>query len=227
MIRAIALDDEPLALEALEVLASNYDFLSLKKFFTRPSKALKYLEEYPVDLIFLDIEMPAISGMEFAKKIDNNVMIVFTTAYDNYAAESYNLNTVDYLLKPIGGARFDQSMQKIKDIYTLNRSQILEDQYIFIRADFSTIRLEINDILYIESLADYLKVYVENGKPIVTRMTVKNMLEILPSAKFIRVHRSYIIPLKRINALKSKVIVLPEREIPIGNTYQKIVAKLR
>src|SRR3989338_7147874 len=197
MIRAIALDDEPLALEALEVLASNYDFLSLKKFFTRPSKALKYLEEYPVDLIFLDIEMPAISGMEFAKKIDNNVMIVFTTAYDNYAAESYNLNTVDYLLKPIGGARFDQSMQKIKDIYTMNRSQILEDQYIFIRADFSTIRLEINDILYIESLADYLKVYVENGKPIVTRMTVKNMLEILPSAKFIRVHRSYIIPLKR------------------------------
>lgn len=226
MIRAIALDDEPLALNVLEVLASDYDFIELKKTFTQPSKALKYLEIFPVDLIFLDIKMPDMNGMEFAKKIGSQVMIVFTTAYDNYAVESYNLNTVDYLLKPVRQSRFDQSMLKVKDLYALNNQTPLEGKSIFVRADLSSVKLELDDILYIEGMADYLKIFVQDRKPIITRMTVKNLLEMLPPNDFIRVHRSYIVPVKKIVAIKSKSIELPKRKIPIGKTYQKTISEL-
>lgn len=227
MIRAIALDDEPLALDVITTMVAGYDFIELEKTFTRPSEALKYLQENSVDLIFLDIRMPDISGTEFAASLDDrNCMVVFTTAYDDYAVESYDLNALDYLMKPISKARFDQSMKKVREYFEMSRQRSTTENYITIRADFSTIRLSVEDILYVEGMADYLRIFVRDRKPIVTRMTVKGMLEALPEEQFMRVHRSFIIPLHRILAVKSKTIVLPEREIPVGNTYLNKVATL-
>lgn len=227
MIKAIALDDEPLALDAIRSLTNDFDFICLEKIFTRPSEALSYIEKNEINLIFLDINMPEISGIELAARINKyKIMVVFTTAYDAYAVESYSLNAVDYLMKPISKSRFNQSILKIKEHYDLERFNENGEGSIFIRADFSTIKIELSDIQYIEGMADYLKVYLTNRKPIVTRMTVKGMINLLPENDFLRVHRSFIIPNRRIIAIKSKFIELPEREIPIGNTYLKYISKL-
>lgn len=226
MIHAIALDDEPLGLQVIETMTSEYDFLSLDKTFTRPSEALAYIEQYQVDVIFLDIKMPAMSGTDFAQKISKEVMVVFTTAYDNYALESYDLNAIDYIMKPISRQRFKQAVEKIKRMYDLSKMESGEEHHILIRADLSTIKLPVKDILYIEGMADYLKIYVPGRKPIVTRMTVKSIVDLLPAEEFIRIHRSFVVPISRIVAIKSKSIVLPEKEIPVGNTYLKTISEL-
>lgn len=225
MITAIAIDDEPLALHVIENLVSDYDNLELKRTFTNPNEALIFLEEHKVDVIFLDINMPSINGMELAKRVDAEFMIVFTTAYDYYALESYDLNAIDYLMKPINQKRFKQTIDKIEKLVYLKKENRIQNQLITIRADLSTIKLNIDDILYIEGMADYLKIFVPHRKPIITRMTMKNIVELLPSTKFIRIHRSFIVQIDKIIAVKSKMVVLDETKLPIGNTYQKRVSE--
>jgi len=223
MIKAIALDDEPPALEIIETFCSKVDFIALQETFTKTSEAFKYIEKNPVDLLFLDINMPSVSGIEFYKSIPQKVMVIFTTSYSEYAVEGYNLNAVDYLLKPYTLKRFLQAADKAREKYYFLHPDLVaaKEQHIMLRADYGLVKVSLADILFIEGLDNYLKIHLHNQKPLVIRITMKALLEKLPEKDFIRVHRSYIIPFSRIETVRNKIITIAGEEIPIGTSYEE------
>jgi DNA-binding LytR/AlgR family response regulator len=226
MINAIAIDDEPLALNVIEALCRDIDFINLQKTFTKPNEALKHLRKFPADLLFLDIRMPSMSGISLLKAIQQNTMVIFTTAYSDHAVESYELNAIDYLLKPIDQTRFVQAVTKAKEYFEyIHKSTNTFQKDLFIRADFSLIKVPMAEILYIEGLGDYLKLYIKNRKTVVARMTMKEITDMLPENEFIRVHRSFVLPVSRIQSIRNKIIYIPEKPIPIGNTYFEEISK--
>lgn len=220
MINAIAIDDEPLALTVIQSLCSKTERINLQKTFTQPGEALKHLRKFPADLIFCDIQMPAMTGINLVKSLQQNSMVIFTTAFSEYAAVSYELNAVDYLLKPINQKRFTQAITKAQEYFDyINKKGQAADKNIFVRADFSLVKIPLNDILYIEGLADYLKIHIKDRKPVMARMPMKDMMDKLPAADFIRVHRSFILPFTKIEAVRGNTIFIGEQSFPIGRTY--------
>ncbi|MCC6182162.1 MAG: response regulator transcription factor [Bacteroidia bacterium] len=224
MIKAIAIDDEPLALNVIETFCAELDYIDLQKTFTEPNEALKYLKKFPVDLLFLDIHMPALTGIDFYKRIEQKTMVIFCTAHGQYAVEGFNLNALDYLLKPFDFDRFKVATEKAHD-YSNLQSNPKEIEHIFIRADYSLQKIMLQDIMYIEALDDYLKIHLHNQKNIVARMTMKTMTEKLPSNQFIRVHRSFIISINKVSSIKNKVITINNCRIPVGNSYESEILK--
>jgi DNA-binding LytR/AlgR family response regulator len=222
MIRAIAIDDEPLALQVIETFCEKLPQLKLEKTFNSPKEGLHYCHAFPVSLLFLDIQMPGLTGLELIKKLPRPMAVVFTTAYEQYALDGFNLDAVDYLLKPFAFERFVKAVEKV-ELHLINKKEQLATQEsgtIFIRADYSLVKIETTTILYIEGLDDYIKIHLEVGKPIVARYTMKNILQQLSPLYFVRIHRSYIVPVKRIRQIKSKSVVIESIEIPIGNSYE-------
>ena len=219
MIQAIAIDDEPLEWKVLEHHCKKTADIKLEKTFTNLEEAYKYLEEYPVDLLFLDIEMPQQNGVDFYKSLPVKPLVVFTTAYDHYAIEGFNVNAVDYILKPISLDRFETAVEKSKK--HLEKAV----DYLMIRADYKLHKVDYSDILYIESLDDYIQIYLSNKSKIIARMSMKNIIEKLPSEHFIRIHRSYIIPIARVQSIQNKQIILPELALPVGDTFRENVLK--
>jgi DNA-binding LytR/AlgR family response regulator len=221
MIKAIAIDDELLALKVIENFCNKVEGVTLEKTFNKPAEALKYINKFPVDLLFLDINMPSLSGLDLYKAVKQNTMAIFTTAYSEHAVEGFNLNAVDYLLKPFTFERFAQAVNKAQEYYTfLHQKETTDPQDLFVRAEYSLVKLQIADILYIEGLGDYLKIFVQDMKPVITRMTMKSIFEKLPR-EFIRVHRSFIVPFSRIRQVRNKVIFVDNKEIPLGSSYEE------
>lgn len=226
MINCIAIDDEPLALEIIEFFCESIPFLNLKKTFTKTSEAAAYLSSNPIDLLFLDIQMPDVSGIEFYKQIQQNTMVIFTTAYSEYAVEGFNLSAIDYLLKPFEQQRFLQAAEKAKSYYNfLYQNDKSAVQCLYVRSEYSLVKIPFNEILYIETLDDYLKIHQLGKKPILTLMSMKSIMEKLPDSEFIRVHRSYIVPFNRIESVRGKIISMGITEIPIGKSYEPIFFK--
>jgi DNA-binding LytR/AlgR family response regulator len=231
MIKAIALDDELPALKVIENFCGKTDLIRLDKTFIRPGEALQYIQQFPVDLLFLDINMPALTGIEFYKSVKTGPneptsptgpMVIFTTAYSEYAVEGFSLNAVDYLLKPFTFERFLQAVNKAAEYFQyLQQKATLPPEYLFLRADYSLVKIEIAAIRFIEGMDDYLKIHLQDNTPVLVRMTMKAILAQLPVRQFIRVHRSYIVALSRIINIRNKVIYLEEKEIPIGVSYEK------
>ncbi|WP_028664303.1 LytR/AlgR family response regulator transcription factor [Runella zeae] len=220
MIHAIAIDDEPLALNVIKSLCDKSENVRLVKTFTQPSEALRYLRKFPIDLIFCDIHMPSMTGISLIKSLQQDTMVIFTTAFSEYAVVSYELNAIDYLLKPINQKRFTQAVTKAQEYFDyINKRAYEAEKNIFIRADFSLVKIPIADILYIEGLADYLKVYIKDRKTIVARISMKDMVEKLHGTDFMRVHRSFIVPFSKIEAVRGTTIFIGENEFPIGRTY--------
>ncbi|MFT4031734.1 MAG: LytTR family DNA-binding domain-containing protein [Siphonobacter sp.] len=219
MIRAIAIDDEPPALRVMTHFCKQVDFIDLQQTFTSTTEALRYLEENPVDLLFLDINMPALSGIEFYRSIPQQAMVIFTTAYAEYAVEGFNLNAIDYLLKPFSLDRFKQAAHKAAN-YQQVLTKATHTNHLYIRADYTLHKIFLEDIIFIEGLDDYLKIHLQHAKPIIARMTLKAILQKLPDSDFIRVHRSFIIPFHRIESVRNKIILLAGEEIPIGSSYE-------
>ncbi len=226
MIKAIAVDDEPPALKVIENFCAKVDSVELVKTFNKPTEALAHLKKFPVDLIFLDIQMPSMTGLEFHKAIEQNTMVIFTTAYSEYAVEGFNLQAIDYLLKPYTFERFQQAVEKAKEFYNYQYQKENTQSYLFIRADYSLVKVNIAEILYIEGLDDYLKIHLPGKKPVVARMTMKAIIEKLPANEFMRVHRSFIVPVSKIESIRNKVIQLSGVEIPIGTSYEEEFFKL-
>lgn len=238
MIKAIAIDDELPALKVIENFASRMDFLQLEKTFVKTGEAMKYLKANPVDLLFLDINMPSLSGIDFyndvreplespapdkespAAHAGSGLLVIFTTAHSEYAVEGFNLNAVDYLLKPFTEARFQQAVSKANDIVS-RRQPAQEEEFLFLRIDYSLVKIAIADVLLIEGMDDYLRIHLQYKTPLLVRMTMKAILSQLPPARFIRVHRSYIVNLAGILNIRNKTIYLEGREIPIGVSYEK------
>jgi len=224
MIKAVAIDDEPIALKVIENYCNEIGLISLEKTFTNAQEGLKHLNKYQTDLVFLDIEMPDINGLELYKQLKQNTVVIFITSRAEYAVEGFNLNALDYLLKPFTFERFKQAAEKAKDYFSQSNNQ-KNVEHIFVRADYSLQKITLNDIICIEALDDYLKIYVHEQKTIVARMTMKAMIEKLPADSFIRVHRSFIVPIKKVESIRNKTLQIGDKKIPVGNSYEAEVLK--
>lgn len=224
MIKAVAIDDEPIALKVIESFCNDVACITLEKTFNNAQEGLKYLNKYPTDMIFLDIEMPDLNGIELYKQLKQNTVVVFITSRADYAVEGFNLNALDYLLKPFSFERFEQACEKARDYFSqFNNQKTIE--HIFVRADYSLQKIILNDIVCIEALDDYLKIYLHEQKTIVARMTMKAMVGKLPAVDFLRVHRSFIVPIKKVESLRNKILQIADKKIPIGNSYEIDVLK--
>lgn len=221
MIKAIALDDEILALKIIENYSEKIDNLSLEKVFNKQSDAQKHLNKYPVDLIFLDIEMPAKNGLDFYKSISQNTKVIFTTAYSEYAVDAFSVNAIDYLLKPFSFERFKAAVEKVK----INDEKE-EAKHLSIRADYKLHKINFNDIQLIEGLDDYIQIHLKDSTKITARSSMKNILEKLSEKDFIRIHRSFIVPVNNIKTIVNKNIHISGFIVPIGETYKDDVMKI-
>lgn len=222
MIKAIAIDDEPLALNVIKSLNGNLNLIDLKRTFTQGSRAIRYLKQFPVDLLFLDIQMPDKDGIELIKSIDQEVMVIFTTAFSEYAVKGFELNAIDYLLKPIKQKRFDQACLKAIEFYDFKKQKkTSENNFIYVRSEYSLIKILLSDILFFETMDDYIKIHRINAKPTLTLLSMKKLLQMLPKEKFIRIHRSYTVQVEKIQAVRSKTVIIQNRKLPIGVTYKK------
>lgn len=219
MITAIAIDDEAPALKVIENFCTRTEGIRLERSFLRPDEALDYLQTAPVDLLFLDIHMPSQSGLDLYKTLDTGPLVIFTTAHSEYAVEGFNLNAIDYLLKPFTLERFQQAVTKASQFLSFRQSPD-QSETLLIKADYSLIRIRTGDILFIEAADDYLKIHQENKTPLIARMTMKTLIAMLPPNDFIRTHRSYIVALRRIENVRNRNISIAGRIIPIGNNYE-------
>lgn len=229
MLRAIAIDDEPIALEVVKNFSRKIIFLDLLQCFTDAFEAMDFLQKNEIDLIFLDIKMPDISGLDFLKSISNPPMIVFTTAYSEHAVQSFELNAIDYLLKPFSLSRFIMSCNRANEQFELRKKSQTDqetDSDIFVKSGYELVRIDLNDILYVEGTGNYVK-YVLKEQNIVTRLTMKETEDLLPSLDFIRVHRSYIVGKKHISKIQKSDICIGTIEIPIGVAYKSKIEKLK
>lgn len=218
MLKAIAIDDEPLALTVLDSFCKKTAGITLEKTFLKTGEALAFLAEEPVDLVFLDINMPSLTGTELARKLPVDIQVIFTTAYSQYAVEGFNLNATDYLLKPFTYERFLQAVEKVM---LHRRVQEAPPPYLILKADYRQYKVLFGDILAVEGLDDYLKVHLANARPIVARMTIKTITDMLPATDFRRVHRSYIINKNKIENVRNKIISVGGLKIPISKSYEK------
>lgn len=200
-LRCIAIDDEPLALELISEYAARIPELQLLQTFEDAISGGEFLRAHGVDLLFIDINMPDITGIELVRSLQHKPAIIFTTAYKKFAYEGFELEAVDYLLKPFSFDRFSKSVQRALMFRDMQQPQA--DDALFVRAEYRMVRIEMEKILYIEGLEDYIKIHIENEKPLLTLMTLKAVLEKLPADKFMRIHRSYIIPAKRVRSFLS------------------------
>jgi DNA-binding LytR/AlgR family response regulator len=226
MIKTIAIDDEPLALQRLIRYIEKTPFLELTGSFDSALNAMEFVEKEKIDLIFLDIQMPDLSGTEFVRTLKNAPKIIFTTAYEKYAIEGFKLDAIDYLLKPYGYEEFLIAAQKARKYINLENAteQTVEstNEFLFVKSDYKTKRIIFNDILYIEGLKDYIKVYLWNDtKPLLSINSLKTIEQKLPPSKFMRVHRSFIVNLNRIEIIERSRIVFGKVYIPISDQYKE------
>jgi DNA-binding LytR/AlgR family response regulator len=225
MIRCIAIDDEPLALRQIADYIKRTPFLELTGQSESALQAIKMMEELPVDLLFVDINMPDLSGMDFVKALDNPPKIVFVTAYSEHALEGFRVDAIDYLLKPISYVEFLKSANKVKSWFdnNLRKSDEVKSnkEFLFIKSDYKILRINFEDIKYIEGMSEYIKIHLSNSKPVMTLLSMKSIEEKLPSDRFMRVHRSYIVNLTKISVIERNRIVFDEKVyIPVSEQYK-------
>ncbi len=224
MLTCAIIDDEPLALDLLESYAAKTPFLKMEGKYSSAVQAMQELSDKPVDLLFLDIQMPELNGLEFSKMLAPHTRIVFTTAFSQYALDGYKVNALDYLLKPISYLDFLQAANKALQWFELLQKATKGESpdTIFVKSEYKLVQIELKNILYVEGLKDYVKIYEEgNAKPILSLMSLKAMEELLPSTKFIRVHRSFIVQKDKIRLVERGRIVFGKNYIPISDSYKQ------
>lgn len=227
-IKCLVVDDEPLARDLLEGYIKKTPFLELVGKSWSAIEAIQALEEKEVDLLFLDIQMPELTGMEFSKTLAKEVKVIFTTAFEQYALEGYKVNALDYLLKPFSYAEFLKAANKAKEWFDLLQSQkqppvnVPVKESLLVNSEYKLIKIDLKDILYFEGLKDYVKIFLQDtAKPILSLMTLKSLEEQLPADRFMRVHRSYIINLDKISAIERSFIQIDKKAIPIADNYKE------
>lgn len=217
--KAIAIDDEPISLEVIRSHAARLPFIKLEAEFTDALQALEYLQRNPVDLLFLDIKMPDISGIYFLKSLNKKPLVIFTTAYSEHAVISFELDAVDYLLKPFSLARFIKACSKAGELYQL-RTKGEERDHLFLKTGYEQVKVLLENILYLEAAGNYISFITENEK-IMSRMTISEAEALLPTGMFIRIHRSFIVAVNKINKIERHQLQLKGHTIPIGNAYSQ------
>ncbi len=224
-LKTIAIDDEPLALRLVSEYISKTPFLELVGSFDNPLDAIEFLSSQPADLIFIDIQMPDLTGIEFTRSLEGEHKIIFTTAYQQYALEGFKLNAIDYLLKPFSYEEFLKSAQKARKQAELEANSLssieANNQFLFLKSEYKIRRINFNDILYIEGLKDYIKVYTTGeDKPVLSLNSMKSLEQKLPEDQFMRVHRSFIVNLNKIDTIERSRIIFGKTYIPVSDQYK-------
>ncbi len=216
MLKAIAIDDEPMALEVIKAHAKKVTFLDLQETFVSAMEALDFLKKSPCDLVFLDINMPDITGLDFSQLLPQNTSVIFTTAYSQYAVDAFNINALDYLLKPIDFSRFMKACQKAYENINEEAPKI---PYLFVKDGYDLVRISIENLLFVESEGNYLT-FKEADKKTVTRMTMTEAIEMLPKADFFRVHKSFVINLNHVKKIERHQVWVGTEAVPIAANYR-------
>lgn len=229
MLRCLAIDDEELALELLEDNIKKVPYLQLVATCSNALEAITVLQQQPVDLIFSDIQMPGLTGLQFIQSVPQSCLFILVTAYEKYALEGYNLNVVDYLVKPVPLDRFIKACNKAWELHNLKTKTTASAKaeapdYFFINVDYSLLKVVFADIIWIEGLKDYVKIHLKNGdRPIVARLSLKALEEQLPATLFLRIHKSYIVSKAAISAIRKNSVFLKTMELPVGDIYKEAV----
>jgi len=220
-LKCVAIDDEPLALELLQEYISRFPQLKLVHMFDDAISAVELLRNTRVDLLFIDINMPDITGIDLVRSLQEKPLIIFTTAHKQFAIEGFELDAVDYLLKPINIDRFTRAVHKAIDYYKYRNTPAQEDNdCLFVHAEYRLVKIQLNDIEYIESLEDYIKIHISGARPVLTLMSMKKVLEKLPADKFQRIHRSYIVSVAKVRSIQNRKVQLTSGvELPISDSY--------
>jgi two-component system, LytTR family, response regulator len=235
MMKCLIVDDEPLAQQVIEDFVKRVPFLELAGKCQNAMEAIEFMQQHVVDLIFLDINMPAMTGMDMVASLPVKPLFILTTAYSEYALESYSLNATDYLLKPIPFERFMVAVNKAYEIFMLRnqskkehpeKTDALFPDHIFVRADYKTVRIDIHDIQYIEGLKDYVRIHFAGKKSVMTLQTMKNMADMLPHNQFVRIHKSFIVNLRQVDAVERNRVLFGEKRIPVGDGYKEEFQKI-
>jgi two-component system LytT family response regulator len=224
-ISCVIIDDEPLALKVLESYIYQIPFLKLTEKFTNPVKAFNFLAENQIDLLFIDIQMPDLSGFDIVSKLKDKPVLIFTTAHSEYAMEGFKADAVDYLLKPIDFPDFLNAAMKAKDWINAKKDKITNMQsnkdFLFLKSEYKIIRINFNEIEYIQGMSEYVKIHLTNSKPIMSLLSLKSLEARLPEDKFMRVHKSYIVNLHKINVIERNEILYNDGTIiPVSHQYK-------
>ena len=232
MLRCLAIDDEPLALELLEDNIKQVPFLELAGKCSNALEAMKLLKEQTVDLIFLDIQMPGLTGLQFIQSLTQRPMIILVTAYEKFALQGFDLDVIDYLVKPVPLDRFIKACNKAWELYGLrtkpaDTTEAVAPDYFFVNVEYSLLKVEFADILWIEGLKDYIKINLKSSsKPVITRMSMKSLEDQLPPSKFMRIHKSYIISIASITSIRKNSLFIGPAEFPVGDNYKDALTLL-
>jgi DNA-binding LytR/AlgR family response regulator len=229
MLRCIAIDDEPLALELLEDNIRKVSYLKLEASFHHPLEAVSFLQQHAIDLVFLDIQMPGLTGLQLIQSLPAGPMFILITAYEKFALEAFDLNVLDYLVKPVPLDRFIKACNKALEWHRLHAAKTTSPDpgHIFINVDYSLLKLVFSDILYVEGFKDYIKIHLKSSnKPVVARMSLKGLEEELPSSQFVRIHKSYIVSKQYLTAVKKNSVFLGEIELPVGENYKDVIGPI-
>ncbi|WEK33646.1 MAG: response regulator transcription factor [Candidatus Pseudobacter hemicellulosilyticus] len=231
MLTCIAVDDEPLALQLMEDYISKVPYLQLVATCGDAFDATSVLQERPIDLVFIDIQMPGLTGLQFIQSLTHKPLFILITAYEKFALQGYALNVVDYLLKPVDLSRFLQACNKALELHNLRQAASQqpapEADFFFVTVDYSQVKLMYADLVWIEGLRDYVKIHLKPpAKPLIVRSSVKHMEEELPATRFLRFHKSYIAAIDAISSIRRNSLFIGELELPIGETYRERIEKL-
>jgi two-component system LytT family response regulator len=232
MMNCIAVDDEPLALKLLADNISKVAYLKLVASCTNAFEAVKALQENTVDLFFIDIQMPGLTGLQLVSTLQNKPLVIFITAYKQYALESYDLAVVDYLVKPVALDRFIKACNKAKELHELKSLKqqpiaINTKEFFFVNVDYSQVKIIFNDIIWMEGVRDYVKIYLKStNKPLLIRSSLKAIEQEVPSSKFLRIHKSYLIAVESITSIRKNSVFIKEMELPVGETFREDVERL-
>jgi len=226
MLRCIAIDDEELALELLEDNIRKLPYLQLVGSFNNPLEAMKLVQEKQVDLVFIDIQMPGITGLQFIQSLPGQTMFILVTAYEKFALEGYNLNVVDYLVKPVELDRFIKACNKALELHQLRTNQQSSTgntpDYFFVNVEYSLFKILKSDIRWVEGYKDYIKVYLKSSpQPVITRMSIKGIEELLGSKDFFRIHKSFIVSLASITSVRKNSVFIDNNELPLSDNYRE------
>lgn len=226
-IKCVAIDDDPQALQLMKAYIEKSPSLKLVQLFEDPVTAAEFLRDHPADLVFIHIQMTNVNGLDLVRSLANKPMIIFTTAQRKFTFEGFELQAVDHLLKPVGFERFSKAVAKAEEYFKFKNSMASEEEFLYVYSEYKLLKIHLNDIEFIESLEDYVRIHLTNQKPVLSLMPLKRVLQKLPAAKFQRVHRSYIVSVNKIKSVVNKKIVLAAAEVPVSDSYLDVVRKLK
>ena len=226
-IKCIAIDDEPLALQLLRAYIAKTPSLQLQQSFEDAIAAAEYSREHEPELIFIDIQMPEVSGLDLIRSLNYKPVVIFTTAHRKFAVQGFELEAMDYLLKPFSFDRFTKAVKRAVEFIAYKNNPSQNEEFLYVHSEYKLVKIDVSEIEYIESLEDYIKIHLSGAKPLLTLMPLKKVLEKLPAGKFERVHRSYIISTSKIKNIGNKKLTLGTAEIPVGETYLEVLKKLK